>query len=257
MWLIRMAYSKVSNAGAPPRHRSDPRLSVRRRLPGSGPERRAAELPDLLLPVRGGRRGADPCGMPFRCEAVHRCARQGLDSMESAQRPSTGFRDGPARDAAVVRLGECAERLAARVVVREEVFPFHAGITAEGVTDFMADARLVIDEPTVLPQVISHVTDLHLEQVGTETKSDLFKHVLRQIRQAGELGQFRTPRHVIRTMASLSILVSAKPSTTRPPARRGSWSARTTTSGSRTRQPRALRRSRRTATPCGVASATR
>ena len=79
--------------------------------------------------------------------------------------------------------------------VREEVFPFHAGIAAEGITDFMADARLVIDEPTVLSQVVSHVNDLHLEQVDADTKGDLFEHVLRQIRQAGELGQFRTPRH--------------------------------------------------------------
>ena len=87
--------------------------------------------------------------------------------------------------------------------VREEVFPFHAGIAARGVTDFMADARLVIDEPTVLSQVVSHVNDLHLEQVDADTKGDLFEHVLRQIRQAGELGQFRTPRHVIRAMVQL------------------------------------------------------
>ena len=87
--------------------------------------------------------------------------------------------------------------------VREEVFPFHAEISAEGVTDFMADARLVIDEPTVLSQVVSHVNDLHLEQVDADTKGDLFEHVLRQIRQAGELGQFRTPRHVIRAMVQL------------------------------------------------------
>ena len=87
--------------------------------------------------------------------------------------------------------------------VREEVFPFHAGIAAEGVTDFMADARLVIDEPTVFSQVVSHVNDLHLEQVDADTKGDLFEHVLRQIRQAGELGQFRTPRHVIRALVQL------------------------------------------------------
>ena len=87
--------------------------------------------------------------------------------------------------------------------VREEVFPFHAGIAAEGVTDFMADARLVIDEPTVLSQVVSQVNDLHLERVDADTKGDLFEHVLRQIRQAGELGQFRTPRHVIRALVQL------------------------------------------------------
>ena len=87
--------------------------------------------------------------------------------------------------------------------VREEVFPFYAEVAAEGVTDFMAGARLVIDEPTVLSQVVSQVNDLHLERVDADTKGDLFEHVLRQIRQAGELGQFRTPRHVIRAMVQL------------------------------------------------------
>ena len=87
--------------------------------------------------------------------------------------------------------------------VREEVFPFYSEVAAEGVTDFMAGARLVIDEPTVLSQVVSQVNDLHLERVDADTKGDLFEHVLRQIRQAGELGQFRTPRHVIRAMVQL------------------------------------------------------
>ncbi len=87
--------------------------------------------------------------------------------------------------------------------VREEVFPFHAELAANGVTDFMDGARLVIDEPTVLTQVVSQLNDLHLDRVDADTKGDLFEHVLRQIRQAGELGQFRTPRHVIRTLIRL------------------------------------------------------
>ena len=87
--------------------------------------------------------------------------------------------------------------------VREEVFPFHAELAANGVTDFMDGARLVIDEPTVLTQVVSQLNDLHLDRVDADTKGDLFEHVLRQIRQAGELGQFRTPRHVIRTLVRL------------------------------------------------------
>ena len=87
--------------------------------------------------------------------------------------------------------------------VRGEVFPFHAELAANGVTDFMDGARLVIDEPTVLTQVVSYVNDLHLDRVDADTKGDLFEHVLRQIRQAGELGQFRTPRHVIRVLVRL------------------------------------------------------
>ena len=87
--------------------------------------------------------------------------------------------------------------------VREEVFAFHAELSASGSTDFMDGARLVIDEPTVLTQVVSQLNDLHLERVDSDTKGDLFEHVLRQIRQAGELGQFRTPRHVIRALVRL------------------------------------------------------
>ena len=87
--------------------------------------------------------------------------------------------------------------------VREEVFPFHSELAANGATDFMDGARLVIDEPTVLTQVVSQLNDLHLDRVDADTKGDLFEHVLRQIRQAGELGQFRTPRHVIRTIVQL------------------------------------------------------
>lgn len=87
--------------------------------------------------------------------------------------------------------------------VREEVFPFYAGVSANGVTDFMAGARLVIDEPTVLSQVVSQINDLRLERVDADTKGDLFEHVLRLIRSAGELGQFRTPRHIIRAMVKM------------------------------------------------------
>ena len=140
--------------------------------------------------------------------------------------------------------------------VREEVFPFYAGVAAEGVTDFMAGARLVIDEPTVLSQVVSQVNDLHLEQVDADTKGDLFEHVLRQIRQAGELGQFRTPATSSAPWCSLSIPASARPSTTRPPAPPASWSAPTTTSGSRTRRRTAWRRWRPTARRSAAVSAT-
>ena len=87
--------------------------------------------------------------------------------------------------------------------VREEVFAFHGEIAANGATDFMDGARLVIDEPTVLTQVVSQLNDLHLDRVDADTKGDLFEHVLRQIGKAGELGQFRTPRHVIRALVRL------------------------------------------------------
>lgn len=87
--------------------------------------------------------------------------------------------------------------------VRDEVFPFVAEIGDSYGMSFMAQARLTIDEPTVLTQVVTLVNELKLEQADPDTKGDLFEHVLRQIKQAGELGQFRTPRHVIRAIVDL------------------------------------------------------
>lgn len=87
--------------------------------------------------------------------------------------------------------------------VRDEVFAFYGDIARDGVTNFMDGARLVIDEPTVLAQVLTRIEDLQLDRMDSDTKGDLFEHVLRQIKQAGELGQFRTPRHVIRTIVEM------------------------------------------------------
>lgn len=87
--------------------------------------------------------------------------------------------------------------------LRDEVFPFFTEVAGGSAVNFMHGARLVIDEPTVLTQVVTLVDGLRLDRSDADTKGDLFEHVLRQIRQAGELGQFRTPRHVIRTIVEM------------------------------------------------------
>jgi type I restriction enzyme M protein len=87
--------------------------------------------------------------------------------------------------------------------VRDEVFPFFARMGDDFGMSFMSQARLVIDEPTVLTQIVTLVNELRLEEASSDTKGDLFEHVLRQIKQAGELGQFRTPRHIIRAIVDL------------------------------------------------------
>ena len=81
--------------------------------------------------------------------------------------------------------------------VREEVFPFHGELAANGVTDFMDGARLVIDEPTMLTQVVSQLNDLHLDRVDADAKGDLFEHVLllfrRRRRERSDCGEFPVP----------------------------------------------------------------
>ena len=87
--------------------------------------------------------------------------------------------------------------------LRDEVFPFFGDLGASAAHNFMDGARLNITDPTVLTQVVNLVDGLHLDAADSDTKGDLFEHVLRQIKQAGELGQFRTPRHVIRAVVEL------------------------------------------------------
>lgn len=87
--------------------------------------------------------------------------------------------------------------------VRDEVFPFFDEVAERSAYNFMTGARLVIDEPTVLTQVVNLVDGLRLDRADADTKGDLFEHILRQIKQAGELGQFRTPRHIIRAIVEM------------------------------------------------------
>lgn len=87
--------------------------------------------------------------------------------------------------------------------VRDEVFPFFGEMARKSAVNFMDGARLGVDDPAVLSKVVSDVDALRLDEADADTKGDLFEHVLRQIKQAGELGQFRTPRHIIRTIVEM------------------------------------------------------
>jgi type I restriction enzyme M protein len=87
--------------------------------------------------------------------------------------------------------------------VRDEVFPFFNEMAGNSAHNFMDGARLGIDEPTVLTQVIAKIDELRLDESDSDTKGDLFEHLLRQIKQAGQLGQFRTPRHIIRAIVRM------------------------------------------------------
>jgi type I restriction enzyme M protein len=87
--------------------------------------------------------------------------------------------------------------------VRDEVFPFFGEVAQSSAMNFMEGARLGIDEPVVLAQVLTLIDGLRLDRADADVKGDLFEHILRQIKQAGELGQFRTPRHVIRAIVRM------------------------------------------------------
>lgn len=87
--------------------------------------------------------------------------------------------------------------------VRDEVFPFFAEVADRSAMNFMEGARLGVDDPVVLAQVLTLIDGLRLDRADADVKGDLFEHILKQIKTAGELGQFRTPRHVIRAIVRM------------------------------------------------------
>ncbi len=87
--------------------------------------------------------------------------------------------------------------------MRDEVFPFYAEVAGKGAVNFMDGARLVIDEPVVLTQIVGKVDSLRLDEHDADTKGDLFEYLLKRIKTAGELGQFRSPRHIIRVIVAM------------------------------------------------------
>lgn len=87
-------------------------------------------------------------------------------------------------------------------IVRDQVFKHfreHASDISFG--DYMKDARLAIDKPSLLVKAVEMVSDLPLE-VG-DSKGDLYEYLLSKLSTAGINGQFRTPRHIIKLMVLL------------------------------------------------------
>jgi type I restriction enzyme M protein len=88
-------------------------------------------------------------------------------------------------------------------VVSEHVFPFLRTINGKDSTysHHMKDARFTIPTPALLAKVVDLLDQVPMED--RDTKGDLYEYMLGKIATAGQNGQFRTPRHIIRLMVEL------------------------------------------------------
>ncbi|EPJ45424.1 MAG: N-6 DNA methylase [Osedax symbiont Rs1] len=90
-------------------------------------------------------------------------------------------------------------------LVRDELFPYfkQSAEHQEGslFAEFMKDAQLMVQKPSLLVKAIEMVDDLPLDK--TDTKGDLYEYLLSKLTTAGINGQFRTPRHIIRSMIEI------------------------------------------------------
>ena len=88
------------------------------------------------------------------------------------------------------------------VVMRDELFPFFRE-REKGTTfgDYMKDAQLMIQKPSLLVSAVNMVDALPLTQ--GDVKGDLYEYLLSKLTTAGINGQFRTPRHIIDLMVAV------------------------------------------------------
>jgi len=94
-------------------------------------------------------------------------------------------------------------------VVGEHVFPFlrtdlanQLGNVDSAYASHMKDARFTIPTPALLVKVVDLLDRVPMED--RDTKGDVYEYMLAKIATAGQNGQFRTPRHIIRLMVELT-----------------------------------------------------
>jgi type I restriction enzyme M protein len=89
-------------------------------------------------------------------------------------------------------------------VVSEHVFPFLRTLGGDESTyaHHMKDARFTIPTPGLLAKVVDLID--HVPMEDRDTKGDLYEYMLGKIASAGQNGQFRTPRHIIRLMVEMA-----------------------------------------------------
>lgn len=88
-------------------------------------------------------------------------------------------------------------------IVAEHVFPFLREMAEDGTAhaEHMKSARFTIPTPALLGRVVDLLSDIPMDD--RDTKGDLYEYMLAKIASAGQNGQFRTPRHIIRLMVEL------------------------------------------------------
>ncbi|MBN2384607.1 SAM-dependent DNA methyltransferase [bacterium] len=97
------------------------------------------------------------------------------------------------------------------VTVRDEVFPFIKSLgqtngdpAGNGSTysQHMKDALFMMPTPRVLANVVDQLDSI--DMADSDTKGDLYEYMLGKIATAGQNGQFRTPRHIIKLMVDMT-----------------------------------------------------
>ena len=99
-------------------------------------------------------------------------------------------------------------------IIQNQVFPFIKNLHSDkdsAYSKYMDDALFVIPTPQLLSKIVSGLDEIY-ELMGKatddDTKGDTYEYLLSKISSAGRIGQFRTPRHIIKMMVELTAPVA-------------------------------------------------
>lgn len=89
--------------------------------------------------------------------------------------------------------------------IRTQVFPFiedlHNGHA--NIHQIFQGAKLLIPDAVTLKRTVEIIDTIDFSSLDTDVKGDLYESLLSSIESAGELGQFLTPRHIIRAIIEM------------------------------------------------------
>src|SRR6266581_1267824 len=90
--------------------------------------------------------------------------------------------------------------------VKEKVFPFLKTLGGSGgsFAEHMANAEFKINKPSLLIEACKAIDLMHISEQNQDVQGDLYEYLLGRLNTAGQNGQFRTSRHIIRMMVKLA-----------------------------------------------------
>ena len=89
--------------------------------------------------------------------------------------------------------------------IRDEVFPFIKELGGKNGSTYrkhMEDAMFLFPKASTLARVLELMDQLEMDK--RDTKGDMYEYMLSKLSVAGQNGQFRTPRHIIKMMVELT-----------------------------------------------------
>jgi type I restriction enzyme M protein len=90
--------------------------------------------------------------------------------------------------------------------VGDEVFSYMSNSLIKEepqIAGYFRDAKLEIQEPEVLKQVVDEIDAINFRRLGPDEKGDIFEYLLTHLGQSALNGQFRTPRQIRAMMVEL------------------------------------------------------